>query len=57
LRDAALVALLLVAVPAGAAEKPSSGAAPARPFWVSIHVASTNPADTDQRVSDFLDTW
>jgi hypothetical protein len=44
-----LLALLLTSDPAHATDSP-------KPFFVSIHVATTNPADSDQRVADFLDT-
>jgi len=52
-----LVAVLLAAAPILARERrdPTTPDAP-KPFFVVIHVASTNPADTDQRVRDILDT-
>jgi hypothetical protein len=55
LRQVVLAALLLAAASARAAEKAAAAPSP-KPFFVAIHVASTNPADTDQRVADFLDT-
>ncbi len=48
-RLAALVALLVASAPAQAR------AQDAKPFLVVVHVASTNPSDTDQRVADLLD--
>lgn len=51
-----LAALLLVAAPTRAAEKAATAATSPKPFFVAIHVATTNPADTDQRVAGFLDT-
>jgi hypothetical protein len=52
---ALLVAVLLTSAPGHAREKGSAATASPKPFLVVVHVASANPADTDQRVTDFLD--
>jgi hypothetical protein len=53
---AVVVALLLAAAPTHAMEKGSTSTESPKPFFLTIHVASSNPADTDQRVAEFLDT-
>jgi hypothetical protein len=46
----------LVSTSASAAEKRSASAEPAKPFFITIHVATSNPGDTDQRIADFIET-